>query len=472
MTGEVLLGFAFSVIFGLNAISKFKKRKRLLLSELHMWSIGMGFGFAPIIAFFSGSDELLPIEDVYPAYLSVFLYCTGVFLSSLIIRYLNKNLYTRLLNSSTKVFSIVKHIISKRNAFASLIIIITIRIYAFTKGTGISGISTLEKNLSMSYPVVILDQVLSQALLVLLSIVAVIWFLDKRNILLVALISLTLFITSFITGRRQFLYLLVTVLIALKLYFGRVNFRKLLYLFLSFFLVLFLLSPIILSFRVGVQNEVLGKDTDVFKASSESLFSVVDSLNKSSSEIFLEGKDNMKKRPLGCRMFLLSIIEAQKSKKLLLGDAFLQEQEGALPRFLRKSPILLNSKHYVQLRYGMPIIDANHTLVSSSVADFGILGSLPYGILMGLYFDIIILVTSKYSNNLPFFFLFTYSQLLFIAIDFETNPGFQLPLIRNILIVFVIVKIIKYLNELIIRRYKRQVSKVIGYQKSSRSIDI
>ncbi len=449
MFGELLLGFILTTTVSLHAISKLFKPRGFLLSEVAMWFVGFSFGLAPIIAFAFGSKILLSFEDSYIAYISVSLYCLGLFLSGQIIKSTNKILYRKAILSHGAILSFINYKLPKSFILLCYGMFVLPKLYAISRGGGISGLDTYELNISIPYPIVILSSLLNDSLTVLLSIIVFLWlFTDKRrNIILSIIILLTLFIFAFIAGRRQFLYLLSIFLICYKIYFGKVNFRIISYALALIISILLFISPLILGFRLQMQSRVLGAtDVDIGQQILESISSI-------GEQSYREGSNNnLTERPLGVRVFLLSIIEAQESREKLLGDAFLQEQSLALPRFLRLSQFPMNPKHYVQLRYGLPIKDDSHNVVSSAVADFGIIGALPYGFIMGFFFNIPLLFCSYRLEYLSLFPVLLYCTFLLPSINFELTPGFQLSLIRNVIILFFIFRIFKTLSKLFYRR--------------------
>jgi hypothetical protein len=261
-------------------------------------------------------------------------------------------------------------------------LVILVRAYDFfVHGGGMSGLGTSEYQMNISYAFFAVQSIVTMfrtAVLVWLY-----WRLEPKLNLVSAFALLEVIYTFFFRGRGE---LFITVIL---LFFVRTlknpHFLTGKTLFAGTALIVFVIYaafPAFLAFRDGYINcrdQGLGAK-ELFWQGLESL-SQQDKIGGNA-----DYADRLASRVTGTDVYLRTILGRQHVVAPMGGDAILAQLALVIPRFLWANKPTDHPETVIERYYGSSYGDPSSTTVSTGVADWGLLGGVFMGLIVGSYF--------------------------------------------------------------------------------------
>ena len=424
---EFALAGSLVIVIAIHFTNNLAARNNLTLIDISVWITGISFGLAPFILFSLGGyfPDASNIDVIY-SYVGIFLFIGGLLL---VKKYLLKQQHKRMT---------LKHLLQQVNKistrqiffFYSAFFIVRL-IYAFDYGIFLSGSATAERMSSLPYFLFVIRSLLDLIFfgILLWSISKILY--NKKLFLLPSLIIIIEGLLIFFRGRRQMLYLIFLFLYIYILFGYRVNI-KLLIPGIAILLMLFnVIFPLFLSFR---------ETTVKFTSSGD----IIQDYKTSYYLLSSTGVDEYIYRSnVAQRVYInnwnINILNKSSLSEGLNGQAMAMCILWVVPRPLLpfkgslKDPELL-----ISYTYGLSLKDSPSNWPAYGFADFGVIGSFIYGVLLGL----ILFSFQRFAINVfgryPFFSFVIIGSVSFLAFFIEESPVAVFSVLRDTFILFAV----------------------------------
>ncbi len=150
--------------------------------------------------------------------------------------------------------------------------------------------------------------------------------------------------------------------------------------------------------------------------------------------------ENMQSRSMGLHRFIAHILSSQERRTPMYGDAFIRIVYRAIPSILLPGKYgNLAVEQAIQHHYGIKFHDVAVSMPTVAVADFGVIGSLIYGVLIGIYLYILNKAISKIKIKHPFVAMSLCGGTIMTLFMVEDDPVGFILLLRNITIIYIAV---------------------------------
>ena len=422
---EFVFGGLLVSFVSIHFLRNLRTRNNITLIDISVWITGISFGLAPFILILSGGYfPEAKIIDVVFSYFGIFLFVTGL----LII----KSYFFKRSSYSFNLQNLLKKVntVSTRQVFFFYTTFFVIRlIFAFDYGIFASGSATSERMSSLPYLLFV-----SRSLLDLTFFGILLWSITKTlyNKRLFLLPSLIIFIETlliFFRGRRQMLYILFLFLYIYILLGYRVNLKLLVPSVLLLIVLFNIVFPIFISLR---------ETTVKFTSSGD----IVKDYQTSYYLLSKTGVDkDFYERNVAQRVYInnwnINILSKTTLLEGLNGEALAMCILWVVPRpLLPFKGALKDPELLISYTYQLSVKDSPSNWPAYGFADFGLLGSLIYGILLG----IILLLFQRFAYNIfnkhPFFSFVIIGSVSFLAFFIEESPVAVFSVIRDSFILF------------------------------------
>jgi len=153
------------------------------------------------------------------------------------------------------------------------------------------------------------------------------------------------------------------------------------------------------------------------------------------------------KQNTGVRMtsiqFNYMIAQAQDRTPYMMGQCFLNNIARTLPSaIIPEKNQWLRPEQAISWHYGFPDSDYASTWANHGAADFGILGSLLYGVILGYLLRGLQAVSFRLIQKLPTVGLFTFAVAYMGAVEVEGEPSALIGEIRDLLIIIIVTSVL------------------------------
>jgi hypothetical protein len=444
MFDALFLSFIMLLFGSIHFFYIYTQGKLFLMSDVCFWVTAFSVGSGPVLAYINGAENLPGIEEMLWVYIAFFLYFLGLIVSKFPFRKsaLLSPFFTRKRNSP--LFYFTNHILDiPLNVILSCFaIVVLIKMYMYSIGGGISGMDNLDIILSKNYLIVI-SEFLSDAFPLIITFFSFVCLFKHQYMKYALVMLIVMLIMSMLDGRRAMIYFMINIFFVTIAFYGKFNIRYFIFGLVGLYFVFNIFSPLYLAFRLNAQTN-LNSDMNTIKIIGLAISETIG--GNSDDENNQINRENLKDRGTTILTVVNDIVQAENRQEPLMGDAFLQGQENVLPRILRgglEDEGTLNPKVYMQQRFGFVQGDATYSLVAEGVADFGIIGGLFAGLLMGLFVNFLTLMALKTYQTIPLIGMVIFANAWSVSISAETNPGFQGTMIRNIILISLIMLFLK-----------------------------
>jgi len=436
---ELILAAIVAMFTAVHFFVNYRHRNTILLSDISIWLAGCLFGVGPFLSFLFGYRDFPEFSGpLLLTYLSALLFFLGMIISkALFHNTLVNNPQLTQRGQRSPVFYFIDH--CREIPFSNLLIVflsfLGLKLYNFSIGGGVSGFNTLEVNLSKNYFVVILEQVTEPFKFVLLFCgFYLIIRKDKLAWWIAFPVLIFVGLDSFLQGRRSMVFFIIALGFTVFSVQRKVKIRHALFGLVSVILIFSVISPFFLAFRSAGQQARHTEVDDSLVAFLSRGFEEAQQLDDVT--IVEKGAHNLSHRFLLVRSYPLTLFEVQQGQSPLLGRAFIQASTSALPRAFRPYEAWINPESYVQMQYGLPIMDVSTSILGHFVADFSVFGGFFGGLFLGLYLNFGTYLSFRIFRSMPVVGMCVFVSLFTLAINTEHNPGFILALPRNLVIMY------------------------------------
>lgn len=436
MPSELYLGFGLLCFGVLHFWAIRRRRNAFLLSDIAAWMTAGAVGSAPFVAYAAGSTDLASMGVIGPSYLVFFLYCLGLVAAAQPFR--RGGLGTMAREQGSPLYTFIERAdsIPLSQYTVAFALLVTARAYTLSKGGGITGLATLDVMQSLSYPMVILNQLVEPVPTVLI-VLSVLRFRRRAGLILAVPVFLTVVAGAVSEGRRSVIYLfLLLAFVLAAVAKKKFQARHLVLAAAGAAFAFTIFSPIYLGFRSAIQRQASFGVGTVADMSALVNRAVADAVVEDDTALAERSAQNLRTRTLGLRTVADEILTAQKTFGFLWGRAFVQHQLTGIPRYLRAGdPVPLNPKNFTQRMLGLVEGDATYSPAAAGVADFGLAGAFLAGAFMGLFLNVGTVTAGRLQQRMPIAGLILFATLWDVAINPEINPGFEMQVIRNLALV-------------------------------------
>ncbi|HAL92555.1 MAG TPA: hypothetical protein DCM68_05970 [Verrucomicrobia bacterium] len=312
-----------------------------------------------------------------------------------------------------------------------------VRFWLLQYGMFFSGSATLDRVLSLPYPLVVLSFLTG-----LLTPILMVWAGDKlfssrgsgqrdfAGAILAVLVVGGEFVHGFASGRRMLIQLFFMMAMPCLMLGGRRGQVRGALIGLAGIITMIQLSPFFLEMR-----EQLPQLSEVTRF-GQVLDVAGETRDYGDRAIMQErSRENVAARMFFVHRFVGDLLTAQETHGPMLGRNLLNAVASAIPRVLWPGKIgRYAPEQQILVWHEMPVHDMSSTWVAAGVADGGYVGAFFYGVLFGLLmFGLLQFV--YFSSNLPLFLKMIFvGQLLHLAFNVESDMGSVFVMLRNMAI--------------------------------------
>lgn len=417
-------------------IRGYKHPNCLTLNDIAIWTTGLAFGIAPFIYIYNGGifqdNNLL---DVFLSYFGILLFIYGL----KITRFKNFEI-SHLKSFKGSYFSSLNEIvnnISKEKIILIYLLFFIIRLYIGVKyELLVSGSETEDRILSLPYEIIIIRSIINFFIFP-----SMVWsatqIVNKKKLTFVpSVILFSEFIQMFFQGRRQILFLFFVFLFVSIVLTKKIKKRLIIWTAIIAFVFITIISPSFLIFRnlyLDNQNKINSVDNVLYNLPL--LFST-----NNNSEL---NKENLRIRSY-INDWNLKIIERSGIFDGLNGKVFLLSAYWIIPRFLLPNKYSTITPEFLINRFSNnQITDSPENLVGYGFADFGLIGSLIYGMTFGIILSFVENIANRFKDRLKFMSLSLISVFMFTAFSVEQSLISVFAVLRSALILFVLYHLAK-----------------------------
>jgi hypothetical protein len=367
--------FASLILFftTLHFLRLLKNRTTISFIDISILITGITFGLAPFISVFYGSSfpDEKPLNVAY-SYIGIMLFLSGLVIVKKIFTNKIKNNFT--LNSL--LLSVNK--INSKQVFIFYSAYFIIRLIFATKyGIFGSGSATSERMTALPYFLFVTRSLLDLTLFGVLVWCITKILINKKIIVFPAIIIIIETLLIFFRGRRQMLFILFLFLYLYIILGYRINFKIFIPSLVILILMVNIIFPIFISLRdASLRTSQTGDVLNDYKASYYVL---------SRTGIDKQYYESNVAQRVYINNWNIDILKKSSLSDGLNGQALAMCIIWAIPRPLLpikgslKDPELL-----INVSYGLPLTDSSSNWPAYGFADFGVIGGLLYGLLLGL----------------------------------------------------------------------------------------
>jgi len=269
---------------------------------------------------------------------------------------------------------------------------------------------------------------------------------NLKNSMCLSLLLIEMFY-SILQGRRWVLIAVIALGIVMTVREKKISPKTALFGIGSIFVLSLLIFPFFINLRHTFQYEIKAHTTkDVASSLYSSVTTVVSDMGRDRNSISY--KKNMEMRALFQIRWICWIIAKQEaSHNLMLGRSVITSIINAIPHALfpyKKNyldPELTVSKHYHML-----LVDLSGNWPGYGLADFGLIGCLLYGILLGKSILLFEKIGSMYLNKNIVFYYFICGGLLYLVCMVEVSITILWVFYRTVIILWLLLIAPKYLK--------------------------
>lgn len=136
--------------------------------------------------------------------------------------------------------------------------------------------------------------------------------------------------------------------------------------------------------------------------------------------------------------FNYMIAQAQKNTPYMMGQCFLNNITRVIPSIIYPDKLQWpRPEQAISWHYGLPDKDYASTWANHGGADFGIIGSLLYGLILGYIIRTLQAVSARLAQKMPVIGLCTFAIAYMGAVEIEMEPGTVFGGIRDLLIIVI-----------------------------------
>ena len=413
-------------------IKLLNNRRSITLIDISVLITGISFGLAPFILISSGGYfPKAEIMDVASSYFGIVLFIAGL----LII----KKFFLEPSQKEINLQALLKKVnsINTKQAFFFYALYFIIRgIYALNYGIFMSGSATADRIISLPYYLFV-----ARSLLDIIIFGILLWSITKtlynRKLELIPfLIILIESLLIFFRGRRQMLFLLFLFLYIYLLLGYRIRLKVLIPSIIVLIFLLNILFPVFISFRET--TAMYSQSGDIIKDYKTSYYLL--------SRTGIDA-DNYESN-IATRVYInnwnTNILSKSSLTEGLNGQAMLMSIFWVIPRpMLPFKSSLKDPELLINYHFGLSLKDSPSNWPAYGFADFGLIGALFYGIILG----IILFLFQKFAvSNLkkyPFFSFIIIGSFAFLAFFIEESPVAIFSVIRDSFFLFIIFYIMR-----------------------------
>jgi len=379
---------AIFFLLGVIIILYAKKNRKINLINLAAFIYLVSFSFGAILSYLNGRTiQNTNIELLLLGYGSVFIFCLGLYLISFIFNLFkthNKLDYTKIFNQYNSISLKSKYLIGISSFLLSFGVLNAYQLTTYGSGTA-------EKALSIPYPLLVASSLANIVFMgIIISEIRNLIIRDSRKQHLLFLIMLVLFVFTNLRSRSTIFSLFIYAFFFFLLYNQKLNLQKgIIILFIVFALFQYIF-PFIIGFR-EVQKELAHNQSEL------SFWEISNTAIRQAANTNLEEMQQSNSENLEFRSYYMeaNLFWTKKSNNnhmdgLLLKSGFL----GVIPRILYPdkfkdaSGVVSEASifNYYKFWQGKDMAD---NLPFYGYIDFGLMGSLLAGIILGFILLII-----------------------------------------------------------------------------------
>jgi len=168
-------------------------------------------------------------------------------------------------------------------------------------------------------------------------------------------------------------------------------------------------------------------------------------------------------RAISYRLFAVKILQGLQDAPPLMGRALLASFPTATPAvFLPKGCSRPGSELTMKEHFGIELYDQACCWPTVGAADFGLPGSLLYGLIVGTWIVLMIRWARLLEKRYPFLALILVGRMMYCLMRFECEPSVYWSFCRNLLILWVLVALGSVLRPLSLRQVPEAVRRMEG----------
>lgn len=434
LCSSILLGSA------LYALIKARRRTNIAVVDWAIWMTALYFGGGPWIAFYHGGWTL-PYETpsvLVQAYFSVWLFLLGL----LIAERLHPGSQWKEPRKQPGDRPTIKNLaaVLDHGASASPVAVLllvgvawAVRLYYyFGYGILVSGSGTALRISRVPYWLTVIGSMSR-----LIGIGGVTWSAtvtwQSRSIRAIPLVILaTEAVFAFLQGRRPMLDLTIILMVAFLASRSALRFRHVAVGIAAFYILSAWLFPAFFAFRTTYQE--MGRQSSIQEAIERT------STRSPTGEGY---RRNMATRPLIIR-WNCDILQGQSFRDPMWGQVFVNGLAWSVPAFVYpEKRHLTSTEALVSRHYGLPDIDASGNWPALGAADFGVLGGLAMGLLLGFALCFMEMVAVGTRTWFPFVSLCNIGAILTVAFAVEADAVTLWSSLRDIAILCLVALVLK-----------------------------
>jgi hypothetical protein len=281
-------------------------------------------------------------------------------------------------------------------------------------GILLSGTASLDRNLSVPYPVAAAN-FLSISLMYGVLCFCAVRVVRENSRLPWVLIGMEA-IWQFLQGRRFLLSVILVVAIGFITVRRRFTLRHIV-LAASFAAAFVVAAVLFNNLRLIYFSGATGD------AVLDLRMAVAGLVNADAGEVWEQGQSDVGYRALGTRKHISDLIAAQDRASPMWGEVFWISTLQTVPRVLLPSKLDQDSPELAMiLHYGLPLTDASTTLASWGVADLGYFGAFIMGLVFGYSLRLAELVAVRFGRISPLVAFVWIGSYLWISTQVESDP--------------------------------------------------
>ena len=451
-TLEVILSGIILLVVGVHFVTKMRYHLSISVVDVSIWMTAVFFGAGPLVALFF--SRRLPAVD--PAvmtwsYIVIYLFIIGLFLAdnlSLInpraVRQPRSSVFRSTLAHCLR--SVTK--INTKQVFIYYILVWFFRLFLGIKyGIFFSGTASSERVTALPYTVVVINMILKVLSLgCLVWSCGMIWHRRRRTPLPLGILILE-FAWAFVKGRRWIFEIIVIMALVLRICNLHLKARYVYGAAVMLSFVLLWVYPTFIAIRVQYKYSD-PDDNAVIRYAQTTKAVITDQLNESSDDSNTQlYQENMANRALTPIRFNCSILAAQEGRPLMWGRAIWSTAVWVIPSAIYPQKIEQPApEQLVQSHYNFSQSDDASNWPAYGCADFGVMGGLFMGLLLGAVLRLIEKQIIPLTNSHPFVALCLMAGALNGAIFVEASPTSLWSMLRSTVILYCLARAASFLR--------------------------